>query len=153
MSYKTLTLHECVEGARGWQVGGDGDILFAGALCLDTDRAVGICTVAAHSARGVSDVSQTPITVIPTKKYIDVSQRRQRGACHLKLCINRNYSRIINSAVAGKMTESCWNVLNHKEAIIQLQMQVRYAWMHVRTYVWLMSWSVILDLLWTWVVV
>lgn len=119
MSYsiKTLTLHECVEGARGWQVGGDSDILFVGALRLNADWAVGISAVAAHSARGVSDISQTPVTVIPTKKYTDVKQRRQTGACHLRLCINSKWSRIINSAVAWKMYRALVTLLNHKAAV------------------------------------
>lgn len=73
MHNMTPTLHECVEGARGWQVGGDGDTLFVGSLCLDADWAVGICSVAAHPARGVRDVSQTPVTVIPANKYTDQS--------------------------------------------------------------------------------
>lgn len=74
---KHFTLHECVEGARGWQVSGDGDILFVRAFCLDADCAVNICAIAAHSARWVGDVSQTSVSVIPGKKYTGMSRRRQ----------------------------------------------------------------------------
>lgn len=41
---------------------------------MDADRAVGVGTVAAHLARGVSDIRQTPVAVIPTKRYADVNQ-------------------------------------------------------------------------------
>lgn len=73
--WKTLTLHERVKGARSWQVGCDSDIFFVGALRLDADWAVCVCTVAAHLARGVSDIGQTPIAVIPTKRYADVNHK------------------------------------------------------------------------------
>lgn len=42
---------------------------------MDADRAVGIRTVAAHLARGVSDIRQTPVAVIPTKKNADVNHK------------------------------------------------------------------------------
>lgn len=42
---------------------------------MDADRAVGVCTVAAHLARGVSDIRQTPVAVIPTKRCADVNQK------------------------------------------------------------------------------
>lgn len=35
---------------------------------MDADRAFAGCTVAAHLARGVSDIRQTPVAVIPTKR-------------------------------------------------------------------------------------
>lgn len=95
-----LTLHECVEGARGRQVGGDGDVLFVGALRLDADRAVAVCAVAAHSARRVSDVCQSAVAVIPARKRMDERKGKKRGACHPELCMNRHYSRFLNSAEA-----------------------------------------------------
>lgn len=59
------TLHECVEGARGRQVRGDGHVLLGRALRLDADGAIGVGSVAAHPARRVCDVGQTAVTVVP----------------------------------------------------------------------------------------
>lgn len=47
---------------------------------MDADRAVGICTVAAHLARGVSDVRQTSVAVIPTTRHADVNQKGKMSA-------------------------------------------------------------------------
>lgn len=41
---------------------------------MDADRALAVRAVAAHLARGVSDIRQTPVAVIPKKK-----KRRREG--------------------------------------------------------------------------
>ena len=65
---RLLTLHECVEGPGGGQVGGDGDVLLVRALRLHPDAAVHVGAVAAHPARGVGDVGQAAVGVVPGRQ-------------------------------------------------------------------------------------
>lgn len=46
---------------------------------MDADRALAVRAVAAHLARGVSDVRQTPVAVIPTKRNADVNQEGNKS--------------------------------------------------------------------------
>lgn len=41
---------------------------------MDADRALTVRAVAAHLARGISDIRQTPVAVIPTKRNAGVNQ-------------------------------------------------------------------------------
>lgn len=66
--HDNLTLHKCVEGSGCREVGGNGDVLFVGALGLHSHGAVGIGAVAAYPSCGVGHVCQPPVVVIPAKQ-------------------------------------------------------------------------------------
>lgn len=55
-----------VRGFDGGQVGDDGDIVVsAGALDVDVDGALDLTVEARHHARGVRDVGQAALAVVP----------------------------------------------------------------------------------------
>lgn len=62
-----LTLHKCVKCSRGWKVGCDNDVLFAGAFGLYPHSTIRVGAVAAHPACRVGHIRQPPVTVIPVE--------------------------------------------------------------------------------------
>lgn len=77
------TLHHGVRGLHGGQVGDDGDVVVsAGALDVDVDGALDLAVEAGHHARGVRDVGQAALAVVPGEAgRFAVSEigRRERG--------------------------------------------------------------------------
>lgn len=119
-----LTLHECVECARSWQVGGDGDVLFAGAFCPDANWAVYVCAEAAHPSGGVSDVSQTPIAVVPAKKHMDVDQSNEKK--DVGKCMNSAQRCVINVLIIIHADQVSMNVFRHINVSNEFHCQLWY---------------------------